>query len=256
MKSMLACARALLLGLWAGWTGAAELLVSTGEYAPWSGARLPGQGFVNRVVREAFAREGVAVRFQYLPWARALEALRNGSVEASSFWFDDPDKAREFLYSAPLSEHRELLFHRKDLAVPAWARLQDLHGLRFGATRGYSYTAEFRQLAKQGAIEVEEADDDKTNLLKLLAGRIELFPIDEFTGWQLLASNAFPRGAHDLVTAEPRPFSIQYGHLLMLRSARNEQLMGRFNAGLAKLRADGTLERFRLDLYRGSGLGP
>ncbi|VEB39748.1 Uncharacterised protein [Chromobacterium violaceum] len=41
----------------------------------------------------------------------------------------------------------------------------------------------------------------------------------------------------------------------MPRSARNEQLMARFNAGLARLRADGTLERFRLDLYRGSGMG-
>ncbi|MBT2865826.1 transporter substrate-binding domain-containing protein [Chromobacterium violaceum] len=234
---------------------AAELLIATGEYAPWTGEQLPDGGYVNRVVREAFAREGVQVRFAYMPWARALEALRNGNAQASSFWYDDPVKAKEFLYSAPISEHRELLFHRKDVTVPPWRKLRDLRGLRFGATHGYTYTAEFRQLMKQGTLNVEEANDDKINLLKMLAGRIELFPLDEFTGWQLLTSDAFPRGAHDLVTTEARPFSIQYGHLLMPRSARNEQLMARFNAGLARLRADGTLERFRLDLYRGSGMG-
>ncbi|MEO9385350.1 substrate-binding periplasmic protein [Chromobacterium phragmitis] len=244
----------LLFCLGLGRALAAELLIATGEYAPWTGERLPGEGFVNRVVREAFAREGVQVRFEYMPWARALEALRNGNAQASSFWFDDPVKAKEFLYSAPLSEHREVLFHRKDVTVPSWQKLPELRALRFGATRGYTYTAEFRQLTKQGMLKVEEANDDKTNLLKMLAGRIELFPIDEFTGWQLLSSDAFPRGAHDLVTTESRPFSIQYGHLLMPRSARNEQLMARFNAGLAKLKADGTLERFRLDLYRGSGM--
>ncbi|UTH75739.1 ABC transporter substrate-binding protein [Chromobacterium sp. IIBBL 290-4] len=252
MKRWLAGA---LLLCWMGWAAAVELLISTGEYAPWSGEKLQGDGFVNRVVREAFAREGIAVRFDYLPWARALESLRNGSVQASSFWFDDPVKAKEFLYSAPISEHREVLFHRKDRAVPNWQKLSDLNSLRFGSTRGYSYTVEFRQLARQGLLAVEEADDDRVNLLKLLAGRIDLFPLDEFTGWQLLASDAFPRGAHDLITTETKPFSVQYGHLLMRRSPANAQLMARFNAGLAKLRADGTLERFRLDLYRGSGMG-
>ncbi|QEL57373.1 substrate-binding periplasmic protein [Chromobacterium paludis] len=246
---------ALLLALcvWAGAAPAAELQISTGEYAPWCGERLPAQGFVSRVVREAFAREGVQVRFRFMPWARALEALRNGDVQASSFWFDDPVKAKEFLYSAPLSEHREMLFHRKDLAMPRWQKLRDLSSLRFGATRGYTYTPEFRQLEKQGALSVEEANDDKTNLLKLLAGRIDIFPLDEFTGWQLLASDAFPPGARDLVTTENRPFSAHYGHLLMQRSPRNAQWMAKFNAGLAKLRADGTLDRFKLDLYRGSG---
>jgi polar amino acid transport system substrate-binding protein len=253
MKFLLAVLRLLWLCAWTASALAAELLISTGEYAPWSGEQLAQQGFVSRVVREAFAREGIQVRFHFMPWARALESLRNGDVGASSFWYDDPVKAQEFLYSEPISEHRELLFHRKDLAMPRWQRLRELSTLRFGATRGYTYTAEFRQLAKLGVLSVEEANDDKTNLLKLLAGRIELFPLDEFTGWQLLSSDAFPRGAHDLVTTEARPFSIQYGHLLMQRSPRNEQLMARFNAGLAKLRADGTLERFKLDLYRGSG---
>ncbi|POZ63105.1 substrate-binding periplasmic protein [Chromobacterium alticapitis] len=253
MKALLA----LLLSLccWAAPAPAAELLISTGEYAPWCGEQLPEFGFVSRVVKEAFSREGVQVRFRFMPWARALEALRNGDVQASSFWFDDPAKAKEFLYSASISEHRELLFRRKDLAMPRWRKLRDLSNLRFGATRSYTYTAEFRQLMQQGALSVEEANDDKTNLLKLLAGRIELFPIDEFTGWQLLASHAFPPGARDLITTEEKAFSIHYGHLLMQRSPRNEQLMTQFNAGLAKLRADGTLDRFKLDLYRGSGTG-
>ncbi len=229
-----------------------EVVVSTGEYAPWTSEKRADQGFVNRVVAEAFRREGMSVRFQYYPWRRTLEVLRAGRADASSFWFDDAERVREFLYSDPVSEHRELLFHRKNLSVPKWSALEDLAAFRFGATRGYTYTRAFWQLAGDGILTVEESADDESNFRKLLAGRIDLFPMDEVSGWQMLASPLFPEGTREQVTAESRPLSLQYGHVLMRRTPDGRRLLKAFNDGLARMKTDGTYERFREDIYRGA----
>ncbi|GGY09876.1 substrate-binding periplasmic protein [Paludibacterium paludis] len=231
---------------------AEEILISTGEFSPWTGEKLPFGGFVNRVVREALRRQGMIVRFKYSPWARAKEELRDGTVEASSFWADDPERAGDFLLSDPLTEHRELLFHRKDTVLPKWRRLEDLSRFRFGATRSYTYTKAFWSLGRRKILKIEVSADDESSMRKMLAGRIDIFPMDEFAGWNLLASNAFAPGSRDLVTAESRPFSVIYGHLMVRRDARGARLIKRFNAGLQSMKADGTLAIFKEDLYRGS----
>ncbi len=238
---------------WAGVACAEDVVISTGEFAPWTGEKLPGGGYVNRVVREAFRRQGVTVKFKYVPWQRALEELHSGTVQASSFWADDPARIKDYMLSAPVSEHRELLFHRKDKALSKWRRLADLGKYRFGATRSYTYTKEFWDLAKKGTLKVEVSADDESSIRKMLAGRIDIFPMDEFSGWTLLSSSLFPVGTHDLVMAEPMAFSVLYGHLMVRRTAEGARLIKLVNAGIASMKADGTLATFKDDLYRGSG---
>lgn len=226
------------------------ILVSSGEYPPWSGESLPGQGLVNRIVAEAFRREGVDVRFRFYPWRRALEVLRNGGVQASSFWFEDESRNREFLYSAQLSEHREVLFHRRDTILPAWSRLEDLASFRFCATRGYTYTSSFWLLVGNGTLRADESSSDEICLRKLLAGRVDVFPMDESAGRTLLASGAFPAASAGQLAINEQVLRVQAGHLLMRRSADSIELMRRFNAGLATMRGDGTLERIRREWLR------
>jgi len=252
-KRMLAVIALLTMSLMAR---AEVVVISTGEFAPWTGEKLQGGGFVNRLVQEAYRRVGITVSFKYVPWQRALEELHSGNVQASSFWADDPARVKEYLLSDPVSEHRELLFHRKDKNIGKWHRLGDLGKYRFGATRSYTYTKEFWDLGKNGVLKIEVSADDESNVRKMLAGRIDIFPMDEFSGWTLLGSNAFPVGTHDLVMAEPHPFSVLYGHLMVRRNAEGARLIRLFNAGLAKMKADGTLDTYKDDLYRGSGASP
>ncbi|WP_189532060.1 substrate-binding periplasmic protein [Paludibacterium paludis] len=233
--------------------GADEVVVSTGEYAPWTGENLPGGGFVNRVVREAFRREGITVKFKYRPWTRALAELRDGTVQGSSYWGRDPARDKDFLPSDVLVEHRELLFHRKDKILPKWRRLADLSGFRFGATRSYTYTPEFWALTRQGVLNVTVSQDDESSLRKLLGGSVDILPMDEFSGWSILSSGAFPPGSRDLVVAEPMPFSVISGHLMLRKTPEGERLLKRFNHGLASMKTDGTLEAYREDMFRGSG---
>ena len=229
---------------------AAEVVISTGEFAPWTGETLPYGGYANRIVREAFLREGVSVRLRYTSWPRAIALLRHGDVVASSYWAHDPVRDKAFLLSDSLFEDRWLLFHLRTTSLPKWRNLSDLSNYRFGLTRSYTYTRELWDLVERGALKALVAPDDATNQHNLLAGLVDIVPMDQISGWMQLSATL--PGARELMSTEEQPLNITPAYLLLSNSAEGERLRTLFNAALAKMKADGTLERYKKDLYRDS----
>lgn len=224
--------------------------ISTGEYAPYTSQQATHGGFVNRVIRAAFAKQKMEVEFVYFPWKRALEEAAMGNFQASSFWFFDKERAVDFYYSDIISQHRELLFHLKSKSIPDWQSLEDLKAFTFGATLGYTYTKPFWDAAKEGKIQVQETRSDDINFKKLLAGRIDLFPMEEITGWQLVKKK-YPVGA-DVLTTHPKPLSSSTGHLVFSKAIPgNEALLTQFNEGLKALKDSGEYDRFMSEFFEG-----
>ena len=224
--------------------------ISTGEFSPWADENARHGGFVNRVIREAFRREGLQVKFSYWPWKRALVAARNGKVDATSFWYSSEEKARDFYYSNPISAHRELFFYLKKRNLPPWKTLSDLSGFDIGATRGYTYTDEFWRMGKQGELTIYEANSDELNFKKLLAGRVDLFPAGEVVGWRVLEN--LDKNAREKVAVLEKPLAEQHGHLLFPReSPASKALLVRFNKGLKSLRQDGTYQQYYQEMLKG-----
>ncbi|MCG8672171.1 MAG: transporter substrate-binding domain-containing protein [Pseudomonadales bacterium] len=226
------------------------LRISTGDFSPWTDKAAPHSGFVNRVIKEAFRREGYEVQFLYWPWKRALETARVGKVDATSFWYVSEEKVKDFIYSDPISEHKEVFFYLKKNPMKEWNQLTDLVGLKVGATRSFSYTDEFWALAKDGRLNVLEANSDELNFKKLIAGRTDLFPAAEVVGWQALAKlEAQPR---EVLSTLQKPLAEQKGHLLFpKKSARSMALSEAFNRALKAMREDGTFEQYRAELMAG-----
>ena len=125
MKKIVALA-AVVCSTLAGVAFAETITIATGEYEPWTGEKTKYGGFVNRVVREAFARKGVQVTYSYVPWKRAEAEVKEGKVQASSFWFPNPDLDKDFVLSEPISNHRELFFSPQ---VQAVAKMDEIGGL-------------------------------------------------------------------------------------------------------------------------------
>jgi len=94
------------------------------------------------------------------------------------------------------------------------------------------------------------APDDATNQHNLLAGLVDIVPMDQISGWMQLSATL--PGARELMSTEEQPLNITPAYLLLSNSAEGERLRTLFNAGLAKMKADGTLERYKKDLYRDS----
>lgn len=237
----------------AGLVRAETVTVATGEFPPWTTESARYGGFVNRVVAAAFARSGIAVKFTYMPWKRAETETKLGRYDASAVWFASKDSESDFVLSDPISHHKEVFFHLKSKPFPRWETLSDLHGLKFGATLGYTYTGEFWAMAQAGTLNVEVAGRDVLNLKKVLVGRIDAFPLDEVTGWLLLSNTElFLPESKDLFATAVRPLRSTPGYLRFPRHApRTPYLVGKFNAGLLELRNDGSYDRFFQEMLAG-----
>ena len=238
---------------WVQFAFAGETIrITTGEFSPWTSETLKYQGFTNRVIREAFKLEGYEVEFTFYPWKRAYESAKSGEkFHATSYWYPSDERAADFHYSDPIQTDATVFFHLKDKPPPEWETLDDLKGMRIGATAGFTYTAEFWDAAKSKRLAIEEAPDDVLNFKKLLKGRIDLFPSDPLVGRKILQENFGTKEIAN-VTYHDKPMVAPTGHLLFSRKLANGgELVAAFNRGLAKLRDSGRYTLFQTDLIAG-----
>src|SRR5262245_16105332 len=109
--------RVLLLALCLlchGLAAAQEVRLTNGEWAPYLGTKLPHQGVASRIVKEAFALEGVEVRWEFYPWARSLHLAERGERAGTAVWLRSPEREKTFFVSDPVIESSYYFFHRKD----------------------------------------------------------------------------------------------------------------------------------------------
>ncbi|OEC59724.1 MULTISPECIES: substrate-binding periplasmic protein [Pseudomonadaceae] len=224
---------------------AEDVRLTNGEWTPYLGASLPHQGVASRIVAEAFALEGVTVHWEFHPWARSLRLAEKGERHGTAIWLRNADRERDFYVSDPVIESGYVLFHRKDTPLD-WQSVDDLRHYRLGATIGYDYGEAFQRAEQDGRLRVQRLAAEEQGLRMLLAGRIDVFPMDKVVGIANL--QGFSREERSRVTFHPQPLRSDTLHLLLSRSVPgNEQLMARFNQGLAQLRESGKIARYLLE---------
>lgn len=198
------------------------LRIATGEYAPFADSGHPAGGLVNAFVAEIGEDAGYAVDFDYMPWMRSLELARTGRYAATSYWYFNQDREADFIHVGPVLTERMVLFRRVDTELPSWEDISDLNEFSIGAVTGYTYTPDFWDLAADGQLLVETAQDDAANLRKLLAGRIDIYPMSEEVGLALL-EKIFTQEERAQITIEPVALMITEGFLLVSRAAENAE---------------------------------
>lgn len=221
--------------------GQMAIVLAADEWPPYIGNELPDYGILSRVVTAAFAYGKVAVSYRFLPNNRSLQSARNGMVDGSLGWAPSPERLQDLLYSKPVLSARMVFFQRKANAV-RWSQLAELAGLRIGITIGNYYSDEFDRLVRQGVLHTDGVADDLSNFRKLLARRIDLFPIDEEVGQFLLSRNFSPQDIRQLDHSQP--FWMAPLHVVIWRRhPHGAELIARFNRGLQALQRSGTLAR-------------
>lgn len=227
-----------------------ELVIATGEYAPWLGKELPSYGFANHIISAAFQKSGYRVSYKFLPWKRNYEDTKKGAYTATATWACSEERQKDFYCSDPVSLETYVFFYRKTDQLD-WKTLDDLKGKEIGATISYTYTAEFWDKGEEGYYTIQPAVSDAINIRKLLKKRVDLFPISIVVGNTIL-NTQFSAGAASLLTYHPNPLMELHGTLLFPKSdPRSKILVKKFNEGLAKLHADGTYDRFYDNLLSG-----
>ncbi|MGI9316240.1 MAG: substrate-binding periplasmic protein [bacterium] len=229
--------------------------ISTGEFTPWTSDRLEHGGFINHVISEAFKLEGYHVKFTYYPWKRTFEVAKDGKkFQATSYWYQSEERAQHYHYSDVLQTDSTVFFHLKQNPLFDWQTLDDLKGIRIGATRAYTYTPDFWDAQKSGRLNIQIANSDEVNLDKLINGRIDMFPAERVLGQQLLNQIYGPEIA-ETVTYHAKPLIAPTGHLLVSRQLEDgEELVSKFNNGLNKLKQNGRYSQLQQNLMDGKYL--
>jgi polar amino acid transport system substrate-binding protein len=217
--------------------------LTSGEWPPYLSENLPHFGLAARIVTEAFALKGIHVEYGYFPWARSLKLAQDGAWDGSLVWHRSPEREPDFYFSDPVVTGQNVFFHLKSKSFD-WQEMKDLTGLYIGATIDYDYGEAFTQAEKAGVISVERVSSDEQNFKKLLAGRIDIFPLDLDVGLAMLRQN-FTAEEIAQITYHPRPIeSYPYSLILSKKVPRNQELIVLFNAGLQELIDSGKMQQF------------
>ncbi len=228
--------------------GAETITLSNGEWLPYLSQSLPHYGTVSRIVTEAFALEGISVKYVFRPWPRAYAEAQRGLVAGSVVWSvgeAGTERAREFLSSDTVLESHSVFFHRKGFDF-RWGSDQDLAGLRIGGVAGYEYR--FEGLP---GIRIERAQTEELSLRKLVAGRVDVVPASLDVGLYILRTRFKPAEADAITVAPGRFYSTQYRLIMRRADAASSAYIVRFNRGLRKLKESGRYDEYMADLAAG-----
>jgi polar amino acid transport system substrate-binding protein len=240
---------ALLSLIFAGACAADSVRLTNGEWPPYLGQQLPYKGIASRIVAEAFALQGIAVDWEFYPWARSMQMAELGQRDGSAVWMRNSRREATFFISDPVVESGYYLFHRKDYSFD-WNQVADLQGRRLAGTRRYDYGEAFQQAEASGQLQVNRVTNDETAFRQLIAGRVDLFPMDKVVGFNMLHLH-FSAAEREQLSFHPKPLRSDSLHLLLSREVPgNAELIERFNRGLAQLRESGKVAQYLVEIQQ------
>ena len=127
----------------------------------------PQRGVMVDMLRALEQQSDLSFQLTLMPTARVQQSFVKNRIYS---YFPELEEFR------PVNSCRTASFMKKAIIAvnlkgkPPISHVSQLEGLRVGAVTGYSYG---KAIVKNPAITLERVDNDKTNLQKLLAGRID-----------------------------------------------------------------------------------
>ncbi|WP_281557161.1 transporter substrate-binding domain-containing protein [Thalassomonas sp. RHCl1] len=230
-------------------TAQETIRISTGEYPPVYSEKLPDNGKILHIVRQAFAQMDIKVEYGFFPWSRTLELAKNNAWDATCCWGLTPERSQYFNYTDEVTTREYVFYHLKSYPFD-WHSVDDLTDIEIGITYNYSYGHELNSAVRAGKLLAEYASSDEINFRKLLGGRIKVFPIDRKLGYQLLSS-LFKPAEVQLLTYHPKPIVLTIVGLMVSKTSKQvDYIIETFNEGLKRYKASGDYDRYIAELER------
>jgi polar amino acid transport system substrate-binding protein len=238
----------------AGWAQASLstpiVLAGEDDWPPYSytdkaarGQGIEPQGFSPRLIRAAFATQGMNVKFIAVPFARCMRLAQTAQV-AGCFNASITDENRgDYIWHDPPMFAEELsIFGPPDREAKP-VQLADLRGRRVGVTNGYTYPS---ALTHDPRISKFPANSDENLIDMLLSKRVDFILMNRTPGW--LRIDGMP-AAKGRIAYRGQLSADQFWIAFSKKSPNAQQAAETFGKGLAQMRKDGSyqamLEDFR-----------
>lgn len=220
-------------------------------------------GFNVDIMNAISIETGMRIEFVPLPWNEALEALRDGQVDAIQGMKYSPARDKVYDFSNPYFLSSQGIFVRKENMHIF--ELGDLNGRKVSIQKG---DIAIDQLRDHRLIQFIETDSQEEAVQLLLDGQVDAFVGNRITGQYFLQRNN-QQGQIKIVGDPINP--TDYGVAVL---PKNAQLLTEINKAISKIKQNGTydkierkwfgeyimpstlnMERLRLYLEWGSGIG-
>ncbi|MCP4119552.1 MAG: transporter substrate-binding domain-containing protein [Desulfobacteraceae bacterium] len=210
----------------------------TDPFEPYYGDRVPNQGFVTEIAREALKRSGYDLTVEFMTWNRAMELSRQGKYAGVLGAYYSEERNRDFVYSVPIARVEVMLMSRKGANI-AYTTLEALKAYRIGIIRGYANTDAFdsADFLIKDAVEKNEQ-----NLKKLITNRVDLV-INSRAVLQHVINTAMPWAAQLVEFVEP-PLQVKDLHIMFTRKDPNhDTYVNALDRGYGMIKTDGALDK-------------
>jgi polar amino acid transport system substrate-binding protein len=205
-------------------------------YAPFESQNEKGDivGFDVDVVRAAAQRAGIEVKFINTPWEGIFNALKQGDRDllASSITIT-PERQQSMDFSDPYFDAHQLIAVRADSKV---ARFDALKALKVGVQTGTTGDEAVTKLQGKNSTDIKRFESTPLALKELEVGGVDAVVADNGVVVNYVKNN---EGSKFKTVDDPAFVPEHYG--IAVRKG-NADLLGKVNAGLAAIRADGTYD--------------
>lgn len=197
-------------------------------------------GIYPEAIAAAMAAMGVTVTLDAKPWKRALAEIDDGKSGIGGI-YKNAERVQKYDFSDPFLTENIAVYFNKSKPID-FKTLADLHGKKIGVIRGWSYGDAFDTARKTGTtIHVEEVNGDRANLMKLSEGRLDAVLSIEESGQAIIAEAKLTNiGQSKIYLASNKV------HLAFNKTARQAELLAKFNKTIAAMKQNGSLDRIVL----------
>ncbi|GGQ04684.1 substrate-binding periplasmic protein [Shewanella litoralis] len=206
------------------------LELSTLEWPPFSGSELPEQGINSQIISKALSFENHTLAIAVLPWNRAARSVTTGQAVGYYPTYFNP--ANGLLFSNPIGASPIVLIERKNNPI-IWDKVSDLNQYELGVLKGYINTVEIDEMIANGSQKFETGIDEKQNILKLAAGRIDTIIMD-VNVFEYLKSDPQVAKVAPLLQVNPKIVQDKTLHITFNNTQEGKKWCDIVNQGLAQ----------------------
>jgi polar amino acid transport system substrate-binding protein len=238
MKKILICLSAVFILSIIGQAEKKTIISAADLWLPYVDPEDPQGGFSLHVIRGALSYQGYEVTHKFVPWARALIGVEDGTYDILPDSWMIKERKKTHLYSDSYAVSKVKFIKRKGDPFE-YNGLKSLSGRNVGIVRSYVYTDAF---SKASNFKREPVENIIQNINKLIAGRIDLTLDDEIAVITVLRDKN--PGLLNKIEFTRNTFSSNSLYIACSKkNVKCKDIIKAFNKGLKKIRSDGTYKR-------------
>lgn len=220
---------------------AEPIVLVTANYPPFSYEEDGQQkGLAIELIKAAFQRMRQEVRIEFVPFARAVEMVKNGEADGVfPFAVSDERKMFATFSSEKLLTDPGSLFVRADSTLTFDGDYAKLAPYTIGMQRGTNHGPAFMQALTTYGIKTDLAENQEKNVLKLVSGRFDIA-----VGPRLVVLHAARQaGKQSEIKLLYSGISEGHAYLAVSKRRNREALIAEFDQAISKMRRDGSYDK-------------